>query len=149
MPGSALRTRSPTVRAHVRGESGVQCKMGEELPILKGILNGVVNYHNARRCLVIFCRALTVPIISSRRAVYFLFETRLTYITFHRVKVTHSPFSGAKRCSVCTWTLFRKLSGTFTTQLAHEGNGQQMQSSWHASDTWSPSRVRALATSLN
>lgn len=24
--------------------------MGEELPILKGILNGVVNYHNARRC---------------------------------------------------------------------------------------------------
>lgn len=23
-------------------------KMGEELPILKGILNGVVNYHNAR-----------------------------------------------------------------------------------------------------
>ena len=25
--------------------------MGDELPILKGILNGVVNYHNARRCL--------------------------------------------------------------------------------------------------
>lgn len=24
--------------------------MGDELPILKGILNGVVNYHNARRC---------------------------------------------------------------------------------------------------
>ncbi|RZC39136.1 ecdysone-induced protein 75B, isoforms C/D [Asbolus verrucosus] len=24
-----------------------RCKMGEELPILKGILNGVVNYHNA------------------------------------------------------------------------------------------------------
>lgn len=23
--------------------------MGDELPILKGILNGVVNYHNARR----------------------------------------------------------------------------------------------------
>lgn len=23
--------------------------MGEDLPILKGILNGVVNYHNARR----------------------------------------------------------------------------------------------------
>lgn len=26
-------------------------KMGDELPILKGILNGVVNYHNARRYL--------------------------------------------------------------------------------------------------
>lgn len=26
--------------------------MGDELPILKGILNGVVNYHNARRCLI-------------------------------------------------------------------------------------------------
>lgn len=25
-------------------------EMGEELPILKGILNGVVKYHNARRC---------------------------------------------------------------------------------------------------
>lgn len=53
MPGRATtRTRSPTtVGAHVRGESDYrQCsKMGEELPILKGILNGVVNYHNARR----------------------------------------------------------------------------------------------------
>lgn len=27
--------------------------MGDELPILKGILNGVVNYHNARRCPVV------------------------------------------------------------------------------------------------
>lgn len=27
--------------------------MGDELPILKGILNGVVNYHNARRCLLV------------------------------------------------------------------------------------------------
>lgn len=55
MPGRATRTRSPTavVRAHVRGESARQCsKMGEELPILKGILNGVVNYHNARRCFL-------------------------------------------------------------------------------------------------
>lgn len=65
MPGRALRTSSPTthgtaVRAHVIGESGKKCKMGEELPILKGILNGVVNYHNARRCLVFF-----VPFTSS------------------------------------------------------------------------------------
>ena len=28
--------------------------MGDELPILKGILNGVVNYHNARTCLIIY-----------------------------------------------------------------------------------------------
>lgn len=27
--------------------------MGEELPILKGILNGDVHYHNARRCLTL------------------------------------------------------------------------------------------------
>ncbi|KAJ8967758.1 hypothetical protein NQ314_002641 [Rhamnusium bicolor] len=48
MPGRALRTSSPLpVRAHVIGESAQKCKMGEELPILKGILNGVVNYHNA------------------------------------------------------------------------------------------------------
>lgn len=26
--------------------------MGEDLPILKGILNGVVKYHNARRYLL-------------------------------------------------------------------------------------------------
>lgn len=30
--------------------------MTEELPILKGILNGVVNYHNARRCLLFIVR---------------------------------------------------------------------------------------------
>ncbi|XP_031350075.1 ecdysone-inducible protein E75 isoform X5 [Photinus pyralis] len=48
MPAYALR--SPTVRTHVKGESVIlRCNnnMGEELPILKGILNGVVNYHNA------------------------------------------------------------------------------------------------------
>ncbi|KAJ8950432.1 hypothetical protein NQ318_003708 [Aromia moschata] len=47
--GRALRTSSPipVLRAHVIGESAQKCKMGEELPILKGILNGVVNYHNA------------------------------------------------------------------------------------------------------
>lgn len=53
MPARALRASSPTyvVRAHVIGESAPKkCKMAEELPILKGILNGVVNYHNARRC---------------------------------------------------------------------------------------------------
>uniref|UniRef100_A0A182WPD7 Uncharacterized protein n=1 Tax=Anopheles minimus TaxID=112268 RepID=A0A182WPD7_9DIPT len=27
--------------------------MAEELPILKGILKGVVSYHNARRCHVL------------------------------------------------------------------------------------------------
>ena len=37
--------------------------MGDELPILKGILNGVVNYHNARRC--------------SRRDVFFFFNKRV------------------------------------------------------------------------
>lgn len=58
MPARALR--SPTVRAHVTGESASsQCNnMGEELPILKGILNGVVNYHNARRCLWCFRKKL-------------------------------------------------------------------------------------------
>lgn len=51
MPGRALqRTSSPNLsRAHVIiGESAKKFKMSEELPILKGILNGVVNYHNAR-----------------------------------------------------------------------------------------------------
>ncbi|KAJ3625443.1 hypothetical protein MTP99_016013 [Tenebrio molitor] len=55
MPARANRTRSPTTvyrGAHVMGEScasngNQRCKMGEELPILKGILNGVVDYHNA------------------------------------------------------------------------------------------------------
>lgn len=36
--------------------------MGDELPILKGILNGVVNYHNARRCPIgLFRLPLTIP----------------------------------------------------------------------------------------
>lgn len=75
MPGRALRTRSPIikVRAHVVlliGESvyrnnNKNCsqsllKMGEELPILKGILNGVVNYHNARRCLFLLKKKLII-----------------------------------------------------------------------------------------
>ncbi|CAH0554389.1 unnamed protein product [Brassicogethes aeneus] len=52
MPGRAPSTRSPITEslAHVLllGESvQKKCKMAEELPILKGILNGVVNYHNA------------------------------------------------------------------------------------------------------
>lgn len=52
MPGRAIhRASSPNFsRAHVIiGESAKKFKMSEELPILKGILNGVVNYHNARR----------------------------------------------------------------------------------------------------
>ncbi|KAG5868344.1 hypothetical protein JTB14_013826 [Gonioctena quinquepunctata] len=47
---AAFRDRSPTIlRAHVTtGESAQKLfEMGEELPILKGILNGVVKYHNA------------------------------------------------------------------------------------------------------
>lgn len=51
MPDRALqRASSPNIsRAHVIiGESVKKFKMSEELPILKGILNGVVNYHNAR-----------------------------------------------------------------------------------------------------
>lgn len=51
MPDRALqRGSSPNIsRAHVIiGESVKKFKMSEELPILKGILNGVVNYHNAR-----------------------------------------------------------------------------------------------------
>ncbi|KYB25587.1 Ecdysone-induced protein 75B, isoforms C/D-like Protein [Tribolium castaneum] len=53
MSRDARASSSPTTGyraagAHVMGESGNQrCKMGEELPILKGILNGVVEYHNA------------------------------------------------------------------------------------------------------
>lgn len=44
MPGRAVfRYGSPLARE--------KCNMTEELPILKGILNGVVNYHNARRSL--------------------------------------------------------------------------------------------------
>lgn len=50
MPARALRSPTLKIRAHVvRGESVfLHNNMGEELPILKGILNGVVNYHNAR-----------------------------------------------------------------------------------------------------
>lgn len=47
-----MPARSPIsgFRGGVMGESvaNQRCKMGEELPILKGILNGVVEYHNAR-----------------------------------------------------------------------------------------------------
>ncbi|KAK9889627.1 hypothetical protein WA026_007001 [Henosepilachna vigintioctopunctata] len=67
MPARATRSPNTTeikqttfIRAHVMiGESvnvnatnigQRQCRMAEELPILKGILKGVVNYHNARRC---------------------------------------------------------------------------------------------------
>lgn len=50
--------------------------MGDELPILKGILNGVVNYHNARRCPFdndndIDIRAVSIAI---KRLAYFLIE---------------------------------------------------------------------------
>ena len=51
--------------------------MGDELPILKGILNGVVNYHNARRCP--FDGMITIPnvrtvSIAIKCIVYFLIE---------------------------------------------------------------------------
>lgn len=68
MPDRALRASSPTyvVRAHVIGESAPKkCKMAEELPILKGILNGVVNYHNARRCFWKICLIFTQLILLS------------------------------------------------------------------------------------
>lgn len=34
--------------------------MGEELPILKGILKGVVNYHNARTYIFTFLSAVNI-----------------------------------------------------------------------------------------
>lgn len=54
MPGRAILryASSPVARE--------KCKMTEELPILKGILNGVVNYHNARRCLSLIVRRSVV-----------------------------------------------------------------------------------------
>lgn len=97
MPGRATtRTRSPTtVRAHVRGESDHRqfSKMSEELPILKGILNGVVNYHNARMCLI-YLLPLIAFFLLFVRCLLFLAHTfilaPLTYITFFHVKVTLS-----------------------------------------------------------
>lgn len=50
---TATATTTAARRAHdaaVKRKKRVVGEMGEELPILKGILNGVVNYHNARRC---------------------------------------------------------------------------------------------------
>lgn len=91
MPARAPRTRSPTSTTTVvhrgavmvMGESAnsnnQRYKMGEELPILKGILNGVVNYHNARTCEFFDFRTNSSKaiylVVRFLIFVYFLFDT--------------------------------------------------------------------------
>lgn len=52
--------------------------MGEDLPILKGILNGVVKYHNARTYSKLYS---SYHLISSKHIFFLLFLTSLTFAT--------------------------------------------------------------------
>lgn len=48
----ALKLNTPHTGDTIKDQAFFLTVMGDELPILKGILNGVVDYHNARRCPV-------------------------------------------------------------------------------------------------
>lgn len=87
MPGRALqRASSPNIsRAHVIfGESVKTFKMSEELPILKGILNGVVNYHNARMSLIFILLKMKIH--------YFLLSSLLKRMYNKYFSLTYNTF---------------------------------------------------------
>ena len=120
MPARASRSPTTTSAVYQRGGAHVMSdgvngshqrgKMGEELPILKGILNGVVDYHNARMCRYFFFALFFGDFSGSGT----FFSSRLTYNTFILVKANFSRVR-------------------FVIEPRHflRGNGRQMWSRWH------------------